>query len=58
MEYDQQGRLRREKITYPRGEGKIEYEYREKSVQPTRANCKDNFFDKSSRVVNFRPVQQ
>jgi len=58
MEYDQQGRLRREKITYPRGEGKIEYEYRGKSVQPTRANCEDNFFDKSGRVVSFRPVEQ
>jgi hypothetical protein len=58
MIYDREGRLIQEKITYPKGSGKIEYEYAGKSRQPKRAKCEDNFYDKLTRLVQFQYVNQ
>jgi len=58
MTYDREGRLIREKITYPKGSGKIEYEYMGKSKQPKRAKCEDDFYDKLTRIVQFQSVNQ
>jgi hypothetical protein len=58
MTYDKQGRLVLEKITYPKGSGKIEYEYSGTSKQPKRAKCEDNFYDKLSRIIQFQSVNQ
>jgi hypothetical protein len=58
MTYDRDGRLIREKITYPKGSGKIEYEYMGRSKQPKRAKCEDDFYDKVTRIVPFQSVNQ
>jgi hypothetical protein len=58
MEYDKQGRLRSERIVYPRGRGKIEYVYVKDTPQLRWAKCGDNFFEKSSRKIYFAPVEQ
>jgi hypothetical protein len=58
MKYDREGRLIEEKITYPKGSGKIEYEYAGRSRQPKRAKCEDDFYDKLTRIVLFQSVNQ
>jgi hypothetical protein len=58
MTYDREGRLIREKITYPKGSGKIEYEYMGKSKQLKRAKCEDDFYDKVPRIIEFQSVNQ
>jgi hypothetical protein len=58
MTYDQEGRLMQEYITYPKGSGRIEYEYMGKSKQPKLAKCEDNFYDKLTRIVQFKSVNQ
>ncbi len=58
MQYDREGRLVQEKITYPKGSGKIEYEYMGNSRQPKRAKCEDDFYDKLNRIVQFQSVNQ
>ena len=58
MEYDSQGRLHRENITYAKGKGEIEYTYFGNTTQLRQAKCQDNFFDKVQRLVSFRPMDQ
>lgn len=58
MIYDREGRLIREKITYPKGSGTIEYEYTGKNRQPRSAKCEDNFYDKLNRFVQFQSANR
>jgi hypothetical protein len=58
LTYDREGRLIREKITYPKGSGKIEYEYAGRNKQPRRAKCEDDFYDRLTRLVQFQSVNQ
>lgn len=58
MEYDREGRLRREKIVYRNGKGTIEYTYGGKSSSPKQARCEDNFFDRGKRVATFSSFDQ
>ena len=53
LSYEKDGRLKSEKITYPKGGGSIEYEYVSGSPQLKNAKCEDNFYDKRQRLVYF-----
>jgi hypothetical protein len=57
MQYDESGRLVREKMTHPEGEGSVEYEYRNKYPYPVRARVKSDFYEKGEVTVLFSVLQ-
>jgi len=58
LNYDKNGRLTSERITYPKGHGSISYEYSPNSRRLSGAKCEDNFYDRRQRLVRFEPDVQ
>jgi tetratricopeptide (TPR) repeat protein len=58
LAYDKQGRLKSEKISHPKGNGSIDYEYVNESLLPSAARADDNFYDRAQRIVQFEVSQR
>jgi hypothetical protein len=54
LKYDGKSRLVEEKITDPKGNGSIHYEYAGSKLVPRAAVCVSNFYEKHRKKVEFR----
>jgi hypothetical protein len=54
LKYDGKNRLVEEKITDPKGNGSIHYEYAGAKLLPRAAVCSSGFYDKRKKRVEFR----
>ncbi len=52
--YDSKNRLVEEKITDPKGNGSIRYQYTGNRLTPREAVCHSNFYDKGKKIIEFR----
>jgi hypothetical protein len=58
MNYDRLGRLVSERITHPKGGGRIEYRYRDESMQIVEVECEDDFFDVGRRTATIAALDR